>query len=324
VNVSNQPDFIISASPTGVTVLSSNTGMSNITLTPLNGFAGTVMLASSVSPIGLTCSLSQTRLILGTSNSSALSCTGLAGTYIVTVTSTNGTLSHSTDVTFTLQDFSLTASPAKLTVPPDTTGNSTITIDSVNSFNATVSLTSTVAPGIGLTCRLSQDTISGGLGTSTLFCNGSKGTYNVTVTGTSGSLTHSVVVAYHQAGRYLLTVATRSAGMLVTIDGQTWTTDASGQVSVWVDDGPHTVLVQSAQPSAWGLVTGTFAGWGDGNTNNPLAIQISNDTVLTATYRTTVQTSFYALTAGLTVLSLVTTVALLRRRKQTGLPSDME
>ncbi len=324
VTVNSQPDFIISANPAGVTALTSDMGTSTITLVSLNGFTGTLTLTSSALPAGLTCSLGQTSLVLVGSNGSALSCTGPAGTYIVTVTGTSDSLSHSTSVIFTVQDFSLTAGPAKLTVPPGATGNSTITIDSVNGFNANVSLTSTVMPGFGLTCTLSQDIISGGSGSSTLSCNGSKGIYNVTVTGTIGSLTNSVVVAYHQAGRYLLTVATPSAGMLVTVDGQTWTTDASGQVSVWVDDGPHTVLVQSTQPSAWGFVTGTFASWADGNTSNPLAIQISNDTVLTATYRTSVQTSFYALAVGLGVFSFVTTVALLRRRERRGLPCDSE
>ena len=101
-NVGGVPDFILSASPTGVTVLTGVAGTSMIEVTALNGFTGMVGLTASVSSGGLTCTVTPTSVSLGTTGSSMLSCNGTTGEYIVTVVGSSGSLSQVTTVSFAI------------------------------------------------------------------------------------------------------------------------------------------------------------------------------------------------------------------------------
>jgi len=189
--VTAAPDFTIYANPTAVTVVVNSAGTSTITISPANGFAGDVALISD----NAACTLTPT-MITGGSGNSVLSCTfGAAGTVTVTVTGTSGSLSHSATVTYTvtsLPDFTISASPTAVTVTVGSAGTSTITISPLNGFTGDVALASDNAA-----CTLNPATVTGGSGTSTLSCTfTSAGGVTVTVTGTSGSLSHSATVDY--------------------------------------------------------------------------------------------------------------------------------
>ena len=120
-------NFALAASPSSVAVNAGVSGTSTLTVSSIGGFTGTVALATSVSPAtGLDCTLAPTS-VSGGSGSSTLSCSGSAGTYTVTVTGTSGSLTHSTGVTFTVSDFTLTASPASVAVHPSPTGTPAVT-----------------------------------------------------------------------------------------------------------------------------------------------------------------------------------------------------
>ncbi len=95
-------DFTLTANPASVAADPGSSGTSLVTVGSVGGFAGTVSLSASVSPAtGLTCSLSPAQ-VTG-SGESTLNCTGsAAGGYTVTVTGTNGTLTHSTPLSFTV------------------------------------------------------------------------------------------------------------------------------------------------------------------------------------------------------------------------------
>jgi len=199
ISISPTPtDFTISASPASVTV-PPDTGISTITIAPTNGFTGTVDLIGTIFPAtGLTCTLTPTS-ITGGSGTSMLSCSGIAGSYIVTVTGTSGLLSHSVDVVFTIApaaDFTIFASPASVNAKVDDTGTSSIVVNGFNGFTATVDLTHVESPTTGLTCSLSPTSITGGSGSSTLSCSGVAGIYIVTVSGDSGTASHSVDVSF--------------------------------------------------------------------------------------------------------------------------------
>src|SRR5439155_748141 len=72
--------------------------------------------------------------------------------WVVTVTGTSGSLSHSVDVTFTVvsstpvPDFTMTANPSSLNISAGTTGKSTITLTSLNGFSGTVNLYTSPSP----------------------------------------------------------------------------------------------------------------------------------------------------------------------------------
>src|SRR5207249_4097224 len=88
-------------------------------------------------------------------------------------------------------DFTITANPSSLTINSGSSGSSTITVTSINGFSGTVSLSSST----GSSLDVSSLTVgSGGTATAKLTITNpaSSGTY--TVTGTSGTLTHSADV----------------------------------------------------------------------------------------------------------------------------------
>jgi len=121
-------------------------------------------------------------------------------------TCSTGAYDESDDLVFAVSstgpapDFSLTASPTALSMNQGASAASVITVGSINGYNSGTSLSVSGLPS-GLTATLSPVAVtptSGGSATSTLTVSASSaaaaGTYNVTVNGASGSLSHSVVV----------------------------------------------------------------------------------------------------------------------------------
>jgi len=196
-NVTSTADFSITANPTDVAINPGTRGTSTITIGPLNGFTGTIVLTSVVSPGGLTCTLSPNSVVLGSSQSSALSCSGLGGTYKVTLTATSGSISHSVIVSFNIRDFTVTTNPATVAITPAVSGTSTITITSLGGFTGTISLAS--LPSNGLTASLNPANVTlppDGTTSSTLTVNSStQGNYTAQVTGTSSSQSHSITLS---------------------------------------------------------------------------------------------------------------------------------
>src|SRR5437660_5328262 len=122
-------DFTITASPSTVSYTPGTAATSTITITAQNGFAGVVSLTTN----STSCTVSPTS-VTG-SGSSTLSCTfAAAGTFHVGVTGTSGSLSHSVTVTYLVQNFTITATPASVTVNAGSAGTSSITITAQNGF----------------------------------------------------------------------------------------------------------------------------------------------------------------------------------------------
>jgi hypothetical protein len=96
----------------------------------------------------------------------------------------------------TTNDFSISASPASLSIAQGNSGTSTVSTAVTSGSAGTVNLTASVSPS-GPTVSLNPTSVTAG-GSSTLTVNvGSSvatGTYTVTVTGTEGSATHSATV----------------------------------------------------------------------------------------------------------------------------------
>jgi len=186
-------DFTLTASPTSVTVKAGTAGTSTITVTSLQNFSGTVALANTVSPpTGLACTLSPASIVLGVSGTSTLSCSGSAGAYTVTVNGTSGALSHLANVTVTVQDFALTANPTSLSVNSGSAATSNLTVTALDGFSSTVSLSTN-----STFCTISPTSVTGS-GSATLSCTFSTAsTFQVNVTGTSTSLSHSLTVTYN-------------------------------------------------------------------------------------------------------------------------------
>jgi uncharacterized membrane protein len=135
------------------------------------------------------------------SGSSSLTVTTSAstpvGTYTLSVSGATATLNHSVHVTLNVNsagDFSLSASPTTLQIPRGGNGSDTITFSALQGFTGTVSLSLSGLPQRA-SASWSPSAVTGS-GSSVLTIKVNKrtrsGTYNLTITGTSGKLVHSI------------------------------------------------------------------------------------------------------------------------------------
>jgi len=198
-------DFSISASPPTLNVAQSASGTSTISTTVTSGVSGSVSLAVSGAPAGVTASLDLVSVTAGGSATLTIvaASSAAAGTYTLTVTGTEGSVSHSATVGLTViavvvpNDFSISASPTTLSVAQGASGTSTINTALLSGSAGTVNLAVTGAPA-GVTASLSPASVTAGGGatlTMAVASSTAAGSYTLTVTGTEGTFSHSATVA---------------------------------------------------------------------------------------------------------------------------------
>ena len=196
-------DFSITASPASQTVTAGSSTSYTATVTGSGGFSGVVTFSASGLPSGAGASFNPTSVTgSGSSTMTVTTSTSTpAGTYTLTITGTSGSLVHSTMVTLVVNpapnpDFSITDSPTSITVNRGTTGTSMVTVTGVNGFAGTVNL-SVSGQGSRVTPTFNPTSITGS-GSSTLSVfvgrRATPGTRTLTITGTSGSLSHSTTL----------------------------------------------------------------------------------------------------------------------------------
>jgi subtilase family serine protease len=230
------PSFTLSDSPSSLSIIQGGSGTSTITVTDAGGFTGSVTLAASGLPSGVTAAFG-TNPTTGTSVLTlTASSTATTGTSTVTITGTSGSLTATTTVALTVSatatpNFSIAASPTSLTVTQGASGTSTITITSTGGFNSATTLSATGLPA-GVTAAFSTNPVTpaaNGSATSTLTLTASAsatvGAATVTITGTSGSTTHSTTIA--------LTVNASSGtkNFTLSLSPSSFTIDERGSVS---------------------------------------------------------------------------------------------
>jgi pseudomonalisin len=199
--VVSTPDFSLSATPSSQTINQGASSSYSITLTPLAGYTGTVSFAVSGLPAGATGSFNPVSLI--TSGSTALNIatatTTIPGTYALTITGSDGVLTHTTSVTLVITpagDFSLSSTIASQTVTQGQNTGYGINVTSINGFSGTVALSISGLP-TDATGTFNPGSITGA-GTANLSVTTASttpaGTYNLVITGTSGAIVHSITV----------------------------------------------------------------------------------------------------------------------------------
>lgn len=179
VNGTN-PDFSLASTNGSESVIQGSSTTDTITLTSLQGFAGSVSY-SCAGTTGVTCSLSPNPVTVSSSAAVASTLTvnasssALTGSITITATSTsNGvTLTHTMQLLVSLSapgpNFTLSSSVGSLTISSGQTGTATITVAPTNGFSGSVSLSCSVSTSLGSTgCSLSPSVVGGGSGTSTL------------------------------------------------------------------------------------------------------------------------------------------------------------
>ena len=200
----NQPDFTLSESGSPQTVTAGGSTTFTATVAPLNGFTGNVTLSLSGLPSGASGSFSPNP-ITGGSGSSTLtvstSTTTPPGTYTLTITGTSGSTSHTTTVTLTVNaqggsDFSVSAAPASRTITQGSSTTYTVTVGAVNGFSGTVALSVQGLPANASSSFNPASITASGTSTLTISTATSTpiGTFNLTIVGTSGGVSHSASV----------------------------------------------------------------------------------------------------------------------------------
>jgi uncharacterized membrane protein len=199
------PDFSLSASPNSQTVAPGAGTSYSVAVTPSGGYSKSVSLSVTGLPSGASASFNPASVTPnGGAASSTLSVSTItttpAGNYSLTITGFDGTLTHTTSVTLSVQssggsgDFSLSASPSTLSLTAKSSASSTVTIASSGGFTGTVSLSVSGLPhGVSASFNPSSATSSSTL-TVTTGGHPQTGSYPLTITGTSGSLSHSTTV----------------------------------------------------------------------------------------------------------------------------------
>ena len=200
-------DYSLGVSPaTAVTIKPGGSLVYDLTLTPKNGFSGTVTLKSFGTPAGtatfnpgqvtLSGSSAQTATLTLSTSSSAT-----AKTYFPLITAFSSNRLHDFQGTLTLStsstpDFTISATPVSETVVAGSNTSYTANVAAQNGFTGTVSLSANGLPS-GASASFAPASISGS-GSSTLSITTSAattiGTFTLTLTGTSGGLSHSASV----------------------------------------------------------------------------------------------------------------------------------
>ncbi len=195
----SQPNYTLSANPTGVSVAQGGTGMSVVTVAPTGGFTGNVAFSISGLPAGVAASFSPAASASGSTLTLTVASTAAVGSSVMTITGTSGAISKTTTLSLAVTQaaspsFSLSATPAAVAVTQGATATSTISVAPANGFTGSVALAASGLPG-GVTASFSPATTTG---TSTLTLAASAaavtGAATVTITGTSGALSKTVAL----------------------------------------------------------------------------------------------------------------------------------
>ncbi len=300
------PDFSLSATPSTHTLVIGQSTSFSVSVAALNEFTGTVALTASGLPAGMQASFSPASISgSGTSTLNvSTNNTAVAGTYTLTIAGASGSLSHTATVSVTLTappppDFSLSASPSSQTVTAGNSTSFTVSVAAINGFTGTVALGESGMPaGMLASCSPASITTSGSctLNVSTTTST-TAGTYSLTITGSSGSLSHSATVS--------VTVKAVSPPPDFTLSGTpiSRTVTAGNSTTFTASVGPLNGFTGTVTLAAKNLPTGVSASFVPGS------ITTSGSSTLTLTTLKTTATGSYTLTISGTSGSLTHTTS---------------
>ena len=113
LTVTAAPNYTLSASPSSVTITQGSSGQSAVTVTPQNGFSGSVSLSASGLPSGVSAAFSPNPTTTTSTLTLTASSAAATGTATVTITGTSGPLTHTTTISLTVNaapNYTLTVS----------------------------------------------------------------------------------------------------------------------------------------------------------------------------------------------------------------------
>jgi uncharacterized membrane protein len=315
VNSGGSPDFTISASPSSASVVQGNSGSSTITTGISGGFNAAVGLSATGQPTGVTVTFAPASIAApgnGTSTMSMVVASNTAtGTYPITVTGSGGSVMHTTTVTLTVTaapvpDFTISGSPASVTVALGNSGTSTITTAVSGGFSSAVALSATGQPA-GVTVSFNPASIAApGSGSSTMTMtvasNTTPGTYPIAITGSGGGITHSATVTLTVNPATSANFSIAASPVSVTVPGDT----GKSTITTAVSGGFNSAVALSATGQPAGVTVSfapaSIAAPGAGTSTMTMAVSYSTPD---GTYPITVSGSGGGITHSATVTLIV-------------------
>lgn len=279
-------DFSLAATPSSQTVVQGNSTSYSVSLTPINGYSGTVNFSVSGLPAGATGTFTPVSLVGSGTTTLAVSTatTTPAGSYTLTITGSDGTLSHTATVTLVVNqpDFAISAAPASQSVQQGGSVSYTITLSAINGYSGTVNFSVSGLP-VGATATFTPASLVGS-GTSTLAITTvnptTTGSYALTITGSDGTLTHTAAAT--------LVVSAPDFSLSATPASQT--INQGGTTSYSIAVNPISGYAGTVSFAVSGLPTGASA------TFNPPSVVAGSATSLNITTAFSIIPGSYPLT----------------------------
>jgi hypothetical protein len=290
---SGEPSFSLSTSASALSVTPTSPGSETVTVKVANGFSGSVGLAVSGMPSGVTAAFSPAATTSTSKVTFTASASAHSGTYPLTVTGTSGSLSSTTAITLTVvvPSFSLSSSAGSLTVPRGGNGNSTISVAGQNGFSGSVALSVAGMPS-GVTAAFSPvNTTSKSILTFNANSVAAAGTYTVTVAGVSAGLASSTTLGL------TITAPNFSLSFTGAPLGLPRGSTAAGAVTITPQNGFHSSVTLSAS----GLPSGVTVAFGTpGTTGTSQATFTASSTATVGSFAVTVHGVSSALSSSAT------------------------
>jgi O-glycosyl hydrolase len=294
--------FTLAASAATLSIGQGASAMDTISVTDVSPFAGSVTLAASGLPAGVSAAFGTNPTTGSSIVTLTASATAMAGTSTVTITGASGTLSGSTTIVLTVTggstgSFTLQPSSATLSVAQGASSTDTITVTDVSPFAGSVALVASGLPaGVIASFEPSTTTSTSVLtltASSAASCAGATGT--VTITGVSGSLTATTTIALAVPATSCFTLAASPTALSIDAGG-------SGTDTITIADAAG--FAGNVTLAASGLPAGVTAAFGTNPTTG------SSVLTLTASSTATVGTSTITITGTSGSLTATTGIAL--------------
>jgi hypothetical protein len=287
------PDFTISASPSKLTIQQGHQGTSTITTTISGGYNSAITLRASGLPSHTTVTFSRNPIPAPGNGNSIMTITAAAGaptgTYPITVQGGGAGVQHTTTVMLTITggpNFTISASPASLSIPQGHQGTSTITTAISGGFNSAITLSTSGLPS-HTTVSFSRNPVPApGNGSSTMTVTVSPttptGTYPITVKGTGGGIQQTTMVTLTVTGSNF-TISASPSSLSIQRGHQ-----GTATITTAISGGFNSAITLSAS----GLPSHTTVSF----SRNPIPAPGNGSSIMTITVGSSAPTGTYPIT----------------------------
>ena len=214
LTVTNPPSFTLSDNPSTLTIDQGESTTSTITVTPQNGFTGSVNLAASV-PTGVTATFSPNPATSTSTLTLTVSNTATSGTATVTISGVGGGVTKTTTLSLTVvQSFGIVVIQPQMEGFPGQSNSAQLVVSTTDGqpFANSVSFSCPASLPTGVTCTAPSPITAGSSGSQTLTVNlGTSGPWS----GAAGSIAHRATKLRSQNQRLWLPVGLPLAGLIL-------------------------------------------------------------------------------------------------------------